>query len=325
MFSRHRRLRSSQSMRNLVKNLYLEESDFVQPLFIEEGVNIRKEIESMPGQYRLSLDMLEPELELIWDSGVRSIMLFGIPETKDPCGSEGYNENGIIQQAIRFIKERYDDILVITDVCMCEYTSHGHCGILDGEYVDNDITLEYLAKIAVSHAKAGADMVAPSDMMDGRVITIRKALDAAGYINIPIMAYSVKYASAFYGPFREAADSAPSFGDRKTYQMDFRSDKEAILEAHDDLKEGADIIMVKPALAYLDVIKTLNDRFDVPVAAYNVSGEYAMIKAGAKLGWIDEKKIVTEKMYALKRAGASIIITYHAKDLAGWIKNKEID
>lgn len=324
MFNRHRRLRSSQSMRNLVKNLYLEETDFVQPLFIEEGSGIRTEIESMPGQYRLSIDMLDEELKDIWEAGVRSLMLFGIPKEKDCTGSQGYAEDGIIQQAVRYIKERYPEMLVITDVCMCEYTSHGHCGILDGPEVDNDKTLEYLARIAVSHAKAGSDMIAPSDMMDGRVWRIRKALDEEGYKNLPIMSYSVKYSSAFYGPFREAADSAPSFGDRKTYQMDFRSSKEAILEAQDDLREGADIIMVKPALAYLDVIKTLNDRFDVPVAAYNVSGEYSMIKAGAKMGWIDEKSIVTEKMYALKRAGASIIITYHAKDLARWIGNGEI-
>jgi len=312
-------------MRNLVKNLYLEESDFVQPLFIEEGTGVRTEIESMPGQYRLSLDMLKDELIEIWESGIRSLMLFGIPKEKDCVGSGGYADDGIIQEATRFIKGIYPEMLVITDVCMCEYTSHGHCGILDGEYVDNDKTLEYLAKIAISHAKAGADMIAPSDMMDGRVLRLRKALDDEGYVNLPIMSYSVKYSSAFYGPFREAADSAPAFGDRKTYQMDFRSNKEAILEAHDDLKEGADIIMVKPALAYLDVIKTLNDKFDVPVAAYNVSGEYAMIKAGAQMGWIDEKKIVTEKMYALKRAGATIIITYHAKEIAKWIANGEIE
>lgn len=324
-FNRHRRLRSSHSMRNLVKNLYLEATDFVLPIFIEEGTGVKTEIESMPGQYRFSLDMLQDELKDIWESGIRSLMLFGIPAEKDPVGSGGYAENGIIQEGIRFIKRIYPEMLVITDVCMCEYTSHGHCGILEGDTVNNDETLEYLAKIAVSHAEAGADMVAPSDMMDGRVWRIRRALDEAGYINLPIMSYSVKYSSAFYGPFREAADSAPSFGDRKTYQMDFRSSKEAILEAHDDLKEGADIIMVKPALAYLDVIKTLDDRFDVPIAAYNVSGEYAMIKAGAKMGWIDEKKIVTEKMYALKRAGASIIITYHAKELAQWIASGEIE
>lgn len=324
-FKRHRRIRSSGNMRNLVKDLYLDASDFVQPLFIEEGTGIKTEIESMPGQYRCSLDMLKPELDEIWDAGIRSLMLFGIPKVKDPEGTGGYAEDGIIQEAVRYIKKVYPEMLVITDVCMCEYTSHGHCGILNGDTVNNDVTLEYLANIAVSHAKAGADMIAPSDMMDGRVWRIRKALDEEGFINLPIMSYSVKYSSAFYGPFREAADSAPSFGDRKTYQMDFRSSKEAILEAQDDLDEGADIIMVKPALAYLDVIRTLNDRFDVPIAAYNVSGEYAMIKAGAQMGWIDEKKIVTEKMYALKRAGATIIITYHSKDLARWIANGEIE
>lgn len=324
-FNRHRRLRSSKAMRNLVKDLYLDPTDFVMPLFIEEGTGIREEISSMPGQYRYSLDMIDGDLDKLWESGIRSIILFGIPKEKDCKGSEGYNDKGIIQEAIRYIKSKYPDFLVITDVCMCEYTSHGHCGILDGHTVDNDVTLEYLAKIALSHAKAGADMVAPSDMMDGRVARIRRALDEEGFVNLPIMSYSVKYSSAFYGPFREAADSSPSFGDRKTYQMDFRNTKEAIVEAEDDLNEGADILMVKPALAYLDVIKTLHTKFDVPIAAYNVSGEYAMIKAGAKMGWIDEQKIVVEKMYALKRAGATIIITYHAMEIANWIKSGEIE
>jgi len=321
-FNRHRRLRSSQNIRNLVKDLYLDISDFVQPLFIEEGENIKTEIESMPGQFRFSLDTLDKELENIWNLGIRSVILFGIPKEKDPKGRGAYDENGIIQKAIKKIKESHPEMVVITDVCMCEYTSHGHCGILEGTNLHNDKTLEYLAKVALSHARAGADIVAPSDMMDGRIITIREALDGEGFINLPIMSYSVKYSSAFYGPFREAADSAPTFGDRKTYQMDFRNSKEAILEARDDINEGADIIMVKPALAYLDVIKALSTKFDVPIAAYNVSGEYTMIKAGSKLGWIDEKQIVMEKMYALKRAGATIIITYHTKDLAKWIEEE---
>jgi porphobilinogen synthase len=268
--------------------------------------------------------MLKPELDEIWDLGIRSILIFGIPLEKDPMGKEAYNDLGIVQEAVRFIKKSYPEMLVITDVCMCEYTSHGHCGILSGPHVLNDETLYYLSKIAVSHAKAGADMVAPSDMMDGRILAMRKALDNEGFINTPIMSYSVKYASSFYGPFRDAADSSPSFGDRKTYQMDFRSTKEALREAEADLDEGADILIVKPALSYLDVVKRLYRRYDVPIAVYNVSAEYSMVKAAAQNGWIDEKGIVMEKMYAFKRAGASIIITYHSKDIARWLKNKEI-
>ncbi|WP_319371735.1 porphobilinogen synthase [uncultured Ilyobacter sp.] len=325
MFKRHRRLRSSQVMRDMVKDIYIDVRDFVYPLFIEEEKGIKKEIPSMPGQYRISLDMLEPELDEIWNLGIRSVLLFGIPIEKDPMGKEAYNDFGVVQEAVRLIKKLHPEMLVITDVCMCEYTSHGHCGILSGPHVLNDETLYYLSKIAVSHAKAGADMVAPSDMMDGRIQAMRKALDNEGFINTPIMSYSVKYASSFYGPFRDAADSAPSFGDRKTYQMDFRSTKEALREAEADLEEGADILIVKPALAYLDVIKRLYRRYDVPIAAYNVSAEYSMVKAAAEKGWIDEKGIVVEKMYALKRAGASIIITYHAKDIARWLKNNEID
>ncbi|WP_319200931.1 porphobilinogen synthase [uncultured Ilyobacter sp.] len=324
MFKRHRRLRGSQVMRDMVKDLYLDVKDFVYPLFIEEGTGIRQEIQSMPGQYRLSIDMLKPELDEIWDLGIRSILIFGIPLEKDPMGKEAYNDLGIVQEAVRFIKKSYPEMLVITDVCMCEYTSHGHCGILSGPHVLNDETLYYLSKIAVSHAKAGADMVAPSDMMDGRILAMRKALDNEGFINTPIMSYSVKYASSFYGPFRDAADSSPSFGDRKTYQMDFRSTKEALREAEADLDEGADILIVKPALSYLDVVKRLYRRYDVPIAVYNVSAEYSMVKAAAQNGWIDEKGIVMEKMYAFKRAGASIIITYHSKDIARWLKNKEI-
>lgn len=324
MFKRHRRLRGSQVMRDMVKDLYLDVKDFVYPLFIEEGTGIKQEILSMPGQYRLSIDMLKPELDEIWDLGIRSILIFGIPLEKDPMGKEAYNDLGIVQEAVRFIKKSYPEMLVITDVCMCEYTSHGHCGILSGPHVLNDETLYYLSKIAVSHAKAGADMVAPSDMMDGRILAMRKALDNEGFINTPIMSYSVKYASSFYGPFRDAAGSSPSFGDRKTYQMDFRSTKEALREAEADLDEGADILIVKPALSYLDVVKRLYRRYDVPIAVYNVSAEYSMVKAAAQNGWIDEKGIVMEKMYAFKRAGASIIITYHSKDIARWLKNNEI-
>jgi porphobilinogen synthase len=325
MFKRHRRLRSSQAMRDMVKDLYIDVRDFVYPLFIEEGSQIKTEIPSMPGQYRMSIDMLKPELDEIWELGIRSVLLFGIPLEKDPMGKEAYNDFGVVQEAVRFIKKAYPDMIVITDVCMCEYTSHGHCGVLSGPHVLNDETLYYLSKIAVSHVKAGADMVAPSDMMDGRIQAMRKALDNEGFINIPIMSYSVKYASAFYGPFRDAADSTPSFGDRKTYQMDFRSTKEALMEAESDLEEGADILIVKPALSYLDVVKRLHTRYDVPIAVYSVSAEYSMVKAAAQNGWIDEKGIVMEKMYAFKRAGASIIITYHAKDIARWLKNNEID
>lgn len=325
MFKRHRRLRNSQTMRDMMKDTYLDIRDFVYPLFIEEGNGIRVEIPSMPGQYRVSLDMLQSDLDEIWDLGIRSVLLFGIPLEKDPMGKEAYNDTGIVQEAVRFIKKSYPDMLVITDVCMCEYTSHGHCGILDGDKVLNDETLHYLAEIAVSHARAGADIVAPSDMMDGRIQAMRKAMDKEGFADIPIMSYSVKYASAFYGPFRDAADSAPSFGDRKTYQMDFKSTKEALREAESDIEEGADILIIKPALAYLDVVERVHNRYDVPIAVYNVSAEYSMVKAAAEKGWIDEKGIVVEKMYAFKRAGASIIITYHAKDIARWLKNKEID
>lgn len=320
LFKRHRRLRINQNMRNLVKDVYLELSDLVYPIFIEEGENIRAEIPSMPGIYRLSIDMLKTELDEAYGLGIRSLLLFGIPASKDEIGTEAYNSNGIIQQGIRYIKENYPDFIVITDVCMCEYTSHGHCGLLDDTgIVKNDETIDLLGDVALSHVKAGADMVAPSDMMDGRVKIIRKVLDKEGYHNIPIMSYSVKYSSAFYGPFRDAADSAPQFGDRKTYQMDYRSEWEAFSEAEADIKQGADILIIKPAIAYMDVISKLKARYDIPLACYNVSAEYSMIKAAALNGWIDEKSIVMEKMYAFKRAGASIIITYFAKDIAKWL------
>lgn len=321
MFTRTRRLRKNEVLREMVKNVTLELSSFIYPLFIAEGKNIKSEIPSMPGQYRYSLDRLQEELEELLDLGIHSILLFGIPEHKDEVGSQAYDENGIVQEAIRCIRQNFGDkFLIVTDVCMCEYTSHGHCGILKEHEVDNDITLEYIAKIALSHAKAGADIIAPSDMMDGRVKKIRAVLDEYGFKNTPIMAYSVKYSSAYYGPFREAADSCPSFGDRKSYQMDFRSKTNFYQEVESDIKEGADFIMVKPALAYLDVIHAVSQETSLPIVAYNVSGEYSMVKAAAQNNWIDEKKIVLENMYAMKRAGADIIISYHAKDIAAWLK-----
>lgn len=322
MFDRTRRLRSNSILREMIKNTNINVSeDLIYPLFVIEGENIKEEIKSMPNQYRYSLDKLEEELNELLLLGIKSILLFGIPEVKDEVGSGAYDENGIVQKAIRMIREKYGDkFLIVTDVCMCEYTSHGHCGIIENCYVDNDTTIEYIAKIALSHARAGADIVAPSDMMDGRIEKIRKILDENNYKNIPIMAYSVKYASAFYGPFREAADSAPSFGDRKTYQMDFRNNKDYMREIFSDIDEGADFVMVKPAMSYLDVVKTVSDNTCLPVVVYNVSGEYSMVKAAAQNGWIDEQKIVLEMMHAFKRAGADIIITYHAKDIAKWIK-----
>lgn len=320
MFVRTRRLRKNSLLREMVKNISIDVSSLIYPIFVTDGENIKSEISSMPNQYRYSLDRLNEELEELLKLNIRNILIFGIPEHKDEIGSQGYAEDGIVQRAVKQIKENYGDkFLVITDVCMCEYTSHGHCGILHEHDVDNDKTLEYLAKIALSHAKTGADIIAPSDMMDGRIAKIREILDENNFKNTPIMAYSVKYSSAYYGPFREAADSAPSFGDRKTYQMDFRSDKNFYREVEADVEEGADFIMVKPALAYLDVIKKVSENTTLPVVAYNVSGEYSMVKAAAQNGWVDEEKIVMENMYALKRAGADIIITYHAKDIVRWL------
>ena len=321
MFTRTRRLRRNFLTRELVKNISIETSSLIYPIFVADGENIKSEIESMPNQFRFSLDRLNEELDELLALGIKNILLFGIPEHKDEIGSQGYDENGIVQRAIRQIRKDYQDkFLIVTDVCMCEYTSHGHCGILHGHDVDNDATLEYIAKIALSHAKAGADIIAPSDMMDGRIWKIREILDKNNFKDIPIMAYSVKYSSAYYGPFRDAADSAPSFGDRKTYQMDFRSYNNFYREVEADTQEGSDFIMVKPALAYLDVIRSVADVTDLPIVAYNVSGEYSMVKAAAKNDWIDEERIVMENMYAIKRAGAEIIITYHAKDIAKWLK-----
>ncbi|HBT95902.1 MAG TPA: porphobilinogen synthase [Coriobacteriia bacterium] len=317
---RPRRLRKNATIRNLVKETYLSVDDLIYPLFIIEGTGIREEISSMPGVFRVSPDKLSAEIDELKELGINSVILFGIPAVKDSVGSAGYDDDGIVQQAIRVIKAHTPDLYVITDVCLCEYTDHGHCGIVlaDGT-VDNDSTLELLAREAVSHAKAGADMVAPSDMMDGRVAAIRYALDEAGFQTIPIMAYSAKYSSAYYGPFRDAADSAPSFGDRKTYQMDIANSEEALREVATDIDEGADIVMVKPGLAYLDVVRRVKDNFSYPVCVYNVSGEYSMVKAAALAGWVDEERLMMETMIAFKRAGADMIITYPAKDVARWI------
>nr|WP_302595884.1 porphobilinogen synthase [uncultured Cellulosilyticum sp.] len=320
MIKRPRRLRSSQAIRNLVRETKLCVEDFIYPLFVVEGENIKEEISSMPDVYHFSIDRLKEEIMELKSLGIRYVILFGIPNHKDECGSEGFAHEGIVQKAVRAIKEWDPEMFVITDVCMCEYTSHGHCGILtESGYVDNDKTLEYLTKIAVSHAEAGADMVAPSDMMDGRISSLRKGLDEAGYLNVSIMAYSAKYSSSFYGPFREAAHSAPSFGDRKTYQMDPANSDEALREGALDCEEGADIIMVKPALSYLDIIRRFKDNFNMPIAAYNVSGEYSMLKLAVKNGLLSEDAIY-ESVMSIKRAGASIIITYFAKDLAKKIK-----
>lgn len=320
MIKRGRRLRVNEATRALVRENSLSSDDFIYPIFVVEGENIKNEISSLPGNYHYSIDRLEEVVKEVKEAKVRGLMLFGIPEHKDACGSEAYNEEGIVQKAIRKIKELDKDILVITDVCMCEYTDHGHCGIIHGTDVDNDETIEYIGKIALSHVEAGADMVAPSDMMDGRISKIREVLDKNNFKHIPIMAYSAKYCSAFYGPFREAANSAPQFGDRKTYQMDPANLREAIREMEQDIEEGADIIMVKPALSYLDVIRKARDNFDYPIAAYNVSGEYAMVKAAAKMGWIDEKRIALEMLLSMKRAGADIIITYYSLEVAKWLK-----
>jgi porphobilinogen synthase len=313
---RTRRLRANSNIRNMVRETRISKDSLIYPMFFEEGENIFEEIESMPGQYRMSIDRCDNVIKELLESGVKSVILFGIPGHKDESGSEAYHDHGIVQEAIRYIKKNYPEVYIIGDVCMCEYTSHGHCGILKGNDIDNDSTIKYIAKIALSQVEAGADMVAPSDMMDGRVSEIRKLLDANGYKNIPIMSYSAKYASAFYGPFRVAADSAPAFGDRKTYQMDVHNIREAIKEVYDDVAEGADIVMVKPAMSFLDVVAKVKEITDIPVAAYSVSGEYAMVKSAAKNGFIDEEKIMCEMAVSAFRAGADIYITYYAKELA---------
>jgi len=323
---RHRRLRLSPAMRNLVRETVVTVNDLIYPIFVSEGLNGKEEIASMPGVYHFSLDSLEEEIREIVGLGIQAVLLFGVPVHKDEHASEAYGNNSIVQEATRRIKRIAPDLLVIADTCLCHYTSHGHCGVVrvDGRTgraeVDNDASLELLAKTAVSQAEAGADIIAPSNMMDGFVGAIRAALDEAGYKHVPILSYSVKYASAFYGPFREAAHSAPQFGDRKTYQMDPANIREALREAESDVVEGADMLMVKPALAYMDVIRALKEHFDLPVAAYNVSAEYAMVKAAARNGWIDEKAVVMEMMTGFKRAGADLILTYFAKDVARWLR-----
>jgi len=316
---RHRRLRYNPLVRDLVRETVLTKNDLIYPLFVVPGEKIKKEIKSMPGVFNLSIDELIKECKEIRDLGIPAVILFGIPEHKDEVGSEAYAENGIIQRAVRALKAEVKDLLIITDVCMCEYTSHGHCGVLNGEEILNDETVSLLAKEAISHAEAGADMIAPSDMMDGRVAAIRKALDYKGFNKIPIMSYAAKYSSGFYGPFRDAADSTPAFGDRKSHQMDIGNVNEAIREVAEDIEEGADIVMVKPAGAYLDVIRKVKDTFGMPTAAYQVSGEYAMIKAAGANGWIDEERVMVESAIAIKRAGADMFLTYFAKDLAKWI------
>ena len=318
--SRLRRLRRTESLRALVRENHVEVRDLVYPLFIIEGSGMKQEITSMPDIFRFSVDQLPQEVEEIAKLGIPAVLLFGIPQHKDEVGSAAYHPEGVIQQAIRAIKKSVPKLLVVTDVCLCEYTSHGHCGIVVNGYVDNDQTLLLLARTAVSHAEAGADMVAPSDMMDGRVKAIREALDEKGLQHTPILAYAAKYASAFYGPFRKAAEATPQFGDRRSYQMDPPNLREALREVEQDIAEGADIIMVKPALAYLDVIRRVRDTFNYPVAAYNVSGEYAMVKAAALQGWLDEKQVVLEVLTAIKRAGADIILTYHAKEVSRWLQ-----
>ncbi len=320
-FRRFRRLRRSEGVRRLVRETRLSVEDFIYPLFVVHGHGVRREVGSMPGVYQLSVDQLGYEAEELLSLGIGAVLLFGIPAHKDEFASEAYDPDGIVQRAVRELKRVAPELVVITDVCNCEYTSHGHCGIVRDGQILNDPTLELLARTAVSHAEAGADMVAPSDMMDGRVLAIRRALDRAGFSELPILSYAAKYASAFYGPFREAAESAPAFGDRRSHQMDPGNRREALREIATDIDEGADAVIVKPALAYLDVIAAARERFDVPIAAYNVSAEYAMVKAAARNGWIDEQRIVLEILTGIRRAGAQMIITYHAKDAARWLQS----
>lgn len=321
---RPRRLRTSETLRKMVRETRMDPASLIYPMFVMDGENKVEEIESLPGQNRYTVDRMGEELERLLQAGVTNVMFFGIPEVKDEVGSQAYAEDGIVQRALRLAAKDYPEIYRITDVCMCEYTSHGHCGVLCGHDVDNDKTLDLLAKTALSHVEAGSQMVAPSDMMDGRIAAIRERLDENGHTNIPIMSYAVKFASAFYGPFREAAGSAPSFGDRKSYQMDFHNRREALKEAMLDVDEGADIIMVKPAMSYLDLVREVHDMTDLPIATYSVSGEYAMVKAAAEKGWIDEDRIVCEMATAAFRAGADIYITYYAKELAQFIKEGRI-
>ncbi|MEI4769392.1 porphobilinogen synthase [Psychrobacillus sp. FJAT-51614] len=322
-FQRHRRLRKTAGIRAMVKETYLHKEDLIYPIFVAEGENIRNEVKSMPGVFQFSIDRLAEEVDEVVELGIPSVILFGLPLEKDEIGSQAFHDHGIVQEGIRFIKNRHPELVVIADTCLCEYTDHGHCGVVDAnEQILNDPSLDLLAKTAISQAKAGADIIAPSNMMDGFVTAIRQGLDEAGFADVPIMSYAVKYASAYYGPFREAADGAPKFGDRKTYQMDYSNRMEAIREATSDIEEGADMLIVKPALSYLDIIRDVRNNFDVPIVAYNVSGEYAMVKAAAINGWINEKETVLETLTGMKRAGADIILTYHAKDVARWLEEK---
>lgn len=320
---RTRRLRQTVALRNMVRENHVRVDELIYPLFVMEGENLAEPVESMPGICQYSLDRMNEELDRVKEAGIPAILIFGIPAHKDEVGSGAYDEHGIVQEAIRRIKMDYPELIVIADVCLCEYTSHGHCGLIKDGVILNDETLPLLAKSAVSYAEAGADIVAPSDMMDKRVGAIRKALDEAGFTYTPIMAYSAKFASGYYGPFRDAAHSAPGFGDRKTYQMDPANGQEALREVEEDIAEGADLIIAKPAMAYMDIIRAIHENYNVPIVAYNVSGEYAMVKAAAANGWIDEKKIVMENMIGMKRAGAKMIITYHALDVARWLREEE--
>jgi porphobilinogen synthase len=312
---RARRLREHEVLRHMVQETRLAPQDFIYPLFVTPGRGVREEISSMPGNYHLSVDLVQEEVREVADLGIPAVLLFGLPESKDPVGREAYSPSGVIQQAAQAIKKAAPSLMVVTDVCLCEYTDHGHCGVVEGNHIVNDLTLDLLCRTALSHVEAGADMVAPSDMMDGRVGAIRETLDAKGHVNVPIMAYAAKYASSFYGPFREAADSTPQFGDRRSYQMNPANAREALREVRLDIEEGADIVMVKPALPYLDVICQVRQMTDLPVAAYNVSGEFAMIKAAARLGWLDEMPAMLEALIGIKRAGADIIMTYSAKEV----------
>ncbi|WP_239615193.1 porphobilinogen synthase [Cohnella mopanensis] len=326
LFDRHRRLRGSAGLRNMIRETSIGVNDFVAPIFVTEGAGVKEEISSMPGVYHWSLDTMEQELADIVSLGIQSVLVFGVPNHKDSMGTSAYADDGIVQRAIRQMKAKYPELVVVADTCLCAYTDHGHCGVVHttecGATIDNDESLALLVKTAVSQAKAGADIIAPSNMMDGFVAAIRQGLDEAGFSNTPIMSYSVKYSSAYYGPFREAAHSSPQFGDRKTYQMDPGNAREALREAQSDVDEGADFLMVKPGLAYLDVVRMLRDRYSLPIVIYNVSAEYSMVKAAALQGWIDEKAIVLETLIGMKRAGADLIITYHAKDAARWLRGE---
>ena len=321
-FRRHRRLRNSASIRAMVRETQLHTNDLIYPIFVKEGENVKNEVASMPGVFQISLDLLNAEVDEVVELKIPSIIVFGVPDSKDDVGTSAYHDHGIVQKAIRQIKERHPDLTVIADTCLCQFTDHGHCGVIEEGKILNDPTLDLLAKTAVSQAEAGADIIAPSNMMDGFVAAIRHGLDEAGYTDVPIMSYAVKYSSSFYGPFRDAAHSSPIFGDRKTYQMDPANRLEALREAESDMMEGADFLIVKPALSYLDVIREVKDFSGYPVVAYNVSGEYSMVKAAALNGWIDEKAVVLEKLTSMKRAGADIILTYHAKDVARWLKEQ---